>query len=86
MAAAWMIPVGMTGVLAVREADLERLRTPCAAMLAYGALTLVAMARFGDQVEWSRAATWLFSAVMISLTSAAAFGLIGRKRAVISRT
>ena len=86
MAAAWMIPVGMTGAVAVREADLNRLRTPCAAMFTYGVLTLVAVARLNDQVEWSRGGTWLFGSVMIALTGASAFGLAGAEKATAPGT
>src|SRR4051794_20016768 len=52
--AAWLIAFGVAAALAAVTGDLARLRTSTVAYTVFGGLSLVALARFSDTVDWSR--------------------------------
>jgi hypothetical protein len=69
-----MLGLGVAALLAVRERDLIRLRVPALAYAVFGALVLIALARFGDQVDWSRPAAWAMVGWLGVLLGLGAYG------------
>jgi len=71
---AWCLPLGIAAALAVREADVVRLR---AAALTYTCLALlhgIALVRFHDDVAWARRGTWAYVVVLASMGVAGVWG------------
>jgi len=75
--AAWLIAFGLATALAAVAGDLRRLRTAAIAYTVFGALVLVAVARFPDTLSWGEPDTWIFvgMAVAVMLTGAAGWRL-----------
>ena len=75
--AAWLLAFGLATALAAVAGDLERLRTATVAYTAFGALVLVAVARFPDTMQWGDPAAWVFMATTaaVVLTGAAGWRL-----------
>jgi hypothetical protein len=73
MIAAWLIAIGATAVLAIRERDLALLRTPCGAMLAYGVFGLLAVLIRRDELTGSVPGAFVLLAAIgaLSIVSAA---------------
>ena len=71
--AAWLLAFGLATALAAVAGDLRRLRTAAIAYTVFGALVLVAVARFPDTLDWGAADTWIFVglAAAVVLTGAA---------------
>lgn len=75
---AWLIGVGVGAAQAVWERDLERVRAATVAYLLFGALQLVAAARFAGEIRWSSPAAWLYVGF---LATVAITGLAGWRMA-----
>ncbi|WP_164704461.1 hypothetical protein [Blastococcus litoris] len=71
--AAWLLAFGLATALAALGGDLRRLRTAAIAYTVFGALVLVAVARFPDTLDWDEAPAWIFvgMAAAVVLTGAA---------------
>jgi hypothetical protein len=71
--AAWLIAFGLATALAAVAGDLRRLRTAAIAYTVFGALVLVAVARFPETLDWDQAPAWIFVglAAAVVLTGAA---------------
>ena len=71
--AAWLVAFGLATALAAVAGDLRRLRTAAIAYTVFGALVLVAVARFPGTPDWDRPASWVFVglAAAVVLTGAA---------------
>ncbi len=68
-------------VLRVADGALARLRIATTAYTAFGALQLVNVLRFRDDVAWSGPAAWLFVLMAAVVTATGAAGwFIGRRR------
>jgi len=61
---AWLVIVGLTAGQAAWENDWARLRPLCITYVVLGALQLVAVARYPDEMDWSRPAAWLYVAFL----------------------
>jgi hypothetical protein len=72
--ASWLIAFGVAAALALRERDLGRLELPAAAYTAVGALQLLSVARFADQVRWASPAAWLYVLALASIVATGAYG------------
>lgn len=76
----WLIAFGFAAVLALRERDLERLELAAIAYTAFGALELVALARFAGVVRWGEPAAWVYLALLLTIvpTGAVGWAAVGR--------
>jgi hypothetical protein len=72
--AAWLIAFGVATALAAFACDLARLRTSAIAYTVFGVLTLVAVARYADTVDWDGAPAWVFLAVTVAIVATGAVG------------
>ncbi|CCH90463.1 conserved membrane protein of unknown function [Modestobacter italicus] len=72
--AAWLIAFGVATALAAFAGDLARLRTSAIAYTVFGVLTLVAVARYPDTIDWDGAPAWVFLAVTVAIVVTGAVG------------
>ena len=73
---AWLVGIGVGSVHAMWERDLIRLRPGLLAIFVLGVLEFVALARYGDEVDWASAAAWLYVAALGSFIAASLYGLL----------
>ena len=78
--AAWLVGVGITLITGWWENDWNAIRPGVIAYTGLGVLQFVALARFGDLVEWGDPAAWIYVIVVASVMLAGAYGLtkVGR--------
>lgn len=81
----WLIAFGFAAVLALRERDLERLELAAIAYTAFGALELVALARFAGVVRWGQPAAWVYLALLLTIVPTGAVGWAAVGRALRGR-
>src|SRR3954452_18269271 len=72
--AAWLIAFGVATALAAVAGDLARLRTSAVAYTVFGALVLVALARFPGTVDWSGVPAWVFVGMSVAVVATGAAG------------
>jgi len=71
---AWLIGVGVTLAWIVAEADWGRVRGVLATFALFGALQLIAVARYGGAVQWRGLGTWLYLAFLLSTIGVGVLG------------
>jgi peptidoglycan/LPS O-acetylase OafA/YrhL len=77
---AWALAFGVLAAHSVRENDVHRVRP---ALLAYPVLVVlyvIALARFGDVIEWDRPSTYVFLVYLASCAVVAVFGIAHWRR------
>lgn len=79
--AAWLIGLGLVVAQAAWENAWERIRIATVAYVVLGVLQMVALARYGDQVEWGRPVAWVYVALLVSMLGLGAFGWLAGSRA-----
>jgi hypothetical protein len=72
--AAWLVAFGVATALAAVAGDLRRLRTAAIAYTLFGALVLVAVARFPGTLDWNHPSAWLFVAMAVAVVVTGAAG------------
>jgi hypothetical protein len=72
---AWLITVGAGMVQAVWENDLDRVRIALISFAIYGALQLVAVARYSEAINWTSPQAWLFALFPVGLLVSGGLGL-----------
>jgi hypothetical protein len=85
---AWCVALGFAAGLAVHERDLSRLRAAAVTYVVFGLLQAGAILRYRGDVDWGRAAAWLYVAVLATITASGAYGWrrsLARSAAPISR-
>jgi hypothetical protein len=80
--AAWLVALGVVAAHAVRENDWERIPVAPVTYAAVGALQLVVVARYGDQLDWGRAEAWAYTAffALVAAVGVVAIVLASRVR------
>jgi hypothetical protein len=79
---AFAFSTGVAAALGVRENDWIRIRAPIYSYTAAAALEFVALARYGDEVNWDSITAWAY---VVFLGSALVFGIYGSVTATRSR-
>jgi hypothetical protein len=74
MIAAWLIAFGTAAVSAPAERDLARLRIAAIGYATFGALELIAVVRYRDEINWDAAPALLYVGLLASVVLA---GIIG---------
>lgn len=79
---AWLVAFALAAALSIAAADLAVLRISTIAYTLFGALQLVTLLRFPDDVAWDRPQAWLYLALLLSIiaTGAAGSALAARRR------
>ena len=72
---AWLIAVGAGMAQAIWENDLDRVRIALISFAVYGALQLVAIARYADTISWTTPQAWLFAVFPVVLLVSGGAGL-----------
>jgi MFS family permease len=72
--AAWLLAFGLATALAAVAGDLRRLRTAAIAYTVFGALVLLAVARFPSTLDWDQAPAWIFIGVAVAVVLTGAAG------------
>jgi hypothetical protein len=78
---AWLIGVGIVLAHARLEDDWDRLRPATVSLTLLGILEMVALARFGDVIDWERPNGWVYAAFLVVLTLIGAYGIPASFRA-----
>jgi hypothetical protein len=82
--AAWFIALGTAALLAIHEGDLARLHVPGLAYLVFGALALVALFRFRDELDWSRSSAWVLVVWLVALCALGLYAEMRLRRSQVS--
>jgi hypothetical protein len=77
---AWFTGAGVGLAQGVLEDDLDRLWAAGIAYALFGALQLVAVARYAGNVDWSRATSWIYVAFMAVAFATGAGAAAGSRR------
>ncbi|HUP32379.1 MAG TPA: hypothetical protein VM184_05045 [Gaiellaceae bacterium] len=72
---AWLLSVGVLLISAVRAGDWTWLEPVLAMTLSFGILHLVAIGRYGGDVDWSHPTAYVWGAVLVELLVLGAVGL-----------
>jgi len=62
----WLVGLGIAAAHAVSENDALRIRVASISYLVFGLLQLLALARFGSEVVWSKPVAWVYLAFLVS--------------------
>lgn len=79
MLGAWFFAFGAGAWQALWEQDLHRMRAGFLTDVTLSVLSLVAVARYADEIRWGNALTWVYLVVLVGLLVA---GLTGRYMAL----
>jgi hypothetical protein len=83
--AAWVLAFGVLGAHSVIENDRTRVR---ASMLGYtflGAMQVLMLVRFPDDVQWDRPSAWIYLAFLASCFVLGAYGLVSESQGSAAR-
>ena len=70
----WLFAIGVTTIHSTLEDDWRRLRPPFVSYTALAVLQFVALARYGEEVDWDHAKGWLYAAFLASVLALGAYG------------
>jgi hypothetical protein len=80
-AGAWLIGIGVTLAWAIWENDWRRLPGMMLTYLSFGILQLVAVARYGEQMDWNSPYAWLYMGFLVSIVAMGGLGALFARRA-----
>jgi hypothetical protein len=78
---AWLIGIGVTLAWAIWENDWRRLPGMMLTYLSFGILQLVAVARYGEQMDWNSPYAWLYMGFLVSIVAMGGPGALYARRA-----
>lgn len=78
---AWAVGLGLAVVQTLRERDLMRVRPAIASYIAFGALELIALARYSGDIDWARPSAAIYGVFMASVLLAGIGGWYAARRA-----
>jgi hypothetical protein len=70
----FLIATGVVMALGVRERDWERIEAMVLGLGFLAVLQLVALARYGDEVDWSQPAAWVYLLAVVGMLALALYG------------
>ena len=76
---AWLLGMGLGAVQAAREGDFERARIVFVAFGIAVILQLVALARYGGELDWSSVSGVVYVAVLLGVLALSVFGALGKR-------
>jgi hypothetical protein len=78
---AWLVGIGITLAWAVWENDWLRLSGGMSTDALLGVLQLVAVARYGGEIDWDDPSAWLYVALLLSIVVVGGLGVLFARRA-----
>jgi hypothetical protein len=78
---AWLIGLGIATAHAGREADWGRVRPGAMGLAVFGALQLVALARYAATPQWGTPSAWVYLLAVIAALAIGLYGLWAARRA-----
>jgi hypothetical protein len=81
MVAAWTLAFGVLAAHQLWENDLERIRVALVTYPVFGALQVIALARYSDDFDWGDPSAWVYLAIVASTFVIGAFGWLELRRA-----
>lgn len=82
---AWVLAFGVLAAHAIRENDLDRTHAALATYPVFGALHVIALARFPGDVRWNAAGAWIYTALIATTFLLGLYGwLAGRRRRALA--
>jgi hypothetical protein len=72
--AAWFAGTGVTAAVTARDGDLVRARPVWAGSIATAVLQIIALARYGNAVEWGDPSAWLYLALVVAVGASGIWG------------
>lgn len=64
---AWLFGLGVAAAHSLAENDWARVRPTAAGVLGLGIFHLIALARFGGDVDWDAASAWIYAGFLVSV-------------------
>ena len=77
---AWLIGLGLVMLASVREDDWARIRPATAAYAGLGIMQIIALARYGSDVEWGSARAWVYVIVVAAVLVTGVAGWVTGRR------
>lgn len=77
---AWLFSIGVAAAQAVWENDLVRVRVATVSYIFIGLFELIALARYLNNVDWSKANAWVYVGFLISLVIVGTGGWLATRR------
>lgn len=71
---AWLVAFALATALAAMSGDLHQLRSAAVAYTVFGALVLLAVARFHATLDWARPSSWIFLICALAVVATGAAG------------
>lgn len=71
---AWLLALGVAAAHASWENDWRRVQVATLSYTVFGALQLLALARYPDEMQWSRPAAWLYVLFLLSVLGLGVYG------------
>jgi hypothetical protein len=78
---AWVLAFGVLAAHAFFENDFDRVKIALLGYPVFVVLHVIAIARFGEDVQWGEVGAWLYVAYLTSAASLGAYGVAGWRRA-----
>jgi hypothetical protein len=76
---AWLISIGVIAAHAVYENDWARLRTFAASYTILAIMQLIALLRFGNEIEWGTLGGWFYLLFLLSIGVVGVYGLLQQR-------
>jgi hypothetical protein len=73
--AAWLVGMGIAAASAWRENDWERVGVATITYVTLGALELIALVRFANQLDWTSAGAWVYAGFLVTLLAVGLYGV-----------
>jgi hypothetical protein len=67
MTGAWLVAIGASLVIGVRENDYHRLYIAASAYISYAVLQAINLLRYPDTVQWASAGIWLLIGILVAV-------------------
>ncbi|MGB8644553.1 MAG: hypothetical protein WCF84_04900 [Anaerolineae bacterium] len=71
---AWLIGLGVATGQVVWDNDLRRARAVMTSAIAFGVLQFIALARYGNEINWGAANAWLYAAFLVDFLVVGVYG------------
>lgn len=73
--AAWLVGVGVVLMVVMRDGVWRTLVAPSGSGVVLAVLQLLALARYGSDVDWGRPATWVYASAWLTVGAAGVYGI-----------